>query len=358
MALVFKDRVRVATTTTGTGTLTLGSTITGYQAFSAIGDGNTCYFCIEAIDANGIPTGDWEVSLGTYTSAGTTLSRTTTYASSNSGSAVNLSAGTKHVFVVSPAKVFSALIPGDVATNYAALDGLTVKGADIASATTTDIGAATGESVTITGTTTITGLGTKAAGVIRFVTFSGALTLTHNATSLILLTGANITTVAGDTAIFLSLGSGNWKCLNYSTAKHFCTVYNSAAINVATATVVVATFDSEVSDLAGLHSTSSNTSRITIIRTGFYLLNAYMIYSTSTIGIRQIGFKKNGAYTDMPVLIFPNPGGGQVQVTLTSVLPLNAGDYVELYAYQESGSTLTIGASGTTASLAFSVLEQ
>lgn len=92
------------------------------------------------------------------------------------------------------------------------------KGADIASATTTDIGAATGNYVVITGTTTITGLGTVQAGTRREVNFSGILTLTHNGTSLILPTGANITTAAGDTATFISLGSGNWVCINYQRA--------------------------------------------------------------------------------------------------------------------------------------------
>ncbi len=90
------------------------------------------------------------------------------------------------------------------------------KGTDIASATTTNIGAATGNYVQITGTTTITGLGTSAAGVWRNVTFTGVLTLTYNATSLILPTSANITTAAGDTALFVSEGSGNWRCLFYS----------------------------------------------------------------------------------------------------------------------------------------------
>lgn len=92
------------------------------------------------------------------------------------------------------------------------------KGADIASATTTDIGAATGNYVKVTGTTTITGLGTIQAGTERTVEFGGALTLTHNGTSLILPGAANITTVAGDTAIFRSLGSGNWKCVAYQKA--------------------------------------------------------------------------------------------------------------------------------------------
>jgi hypothetical protein len=89
------------------------------------------------------------------------------------------------------------------------------KGADIASATTTDIGAATGEFVDVTGTTTITGLGTIAAGIKRTVRFTGALTLTHNATSLILPGSANIPTANGDVAQFISLGSGNWKCTGY-----------------------------------------------------------------------------------------------------------------------------------------------
>jgi len=89
------------------------------------------------------------------------------------------------------------------------------KGADIASATTTDIGAATGNYVHVTGTTTITGLGTVQAGTRRIVKFTGALTLTYNSVSLILPGAANITTVNGDVAEFVSLGSGNWICTSY-----------------------------------------------------------------------------------------------------------------------------------------------
>src|SRR5574343_654088 len=72
------------------------------------------------------------------------------------------------------------------------------KGSDIASAGTTDIGAVAGSYHDITGTTTITSLGTVSAGIRKTLQFDGALTLTHNATSLILPGGANITTAAGD----------------------------------------------------------------------------------------------------------------------------------------------------------------
>lgn len=92
------------------------------------------------------------------------------------------------------------------------------KGSDIASGSTTNIGAATGNYVVVTGTTTITALGTVQAGTTRAVKFAGALTLTHNATSLILPTGANITTAAGDVAVFVSEGSGNWRCASYMRA--------------------------------------------------------------------------------------------------------------------------------------------
>lgn len=103
-------------------------------------------------------------------------------------------------------------------TAVAGADNLSTKGTDIPSATTTDIGAATGRYVHITGTTTITGLGTKTAGVLRIVTFDGALTLTHNATTLILPGAANIVTAAGDVATFVSEGGGNWRCVGYSRA--------------------------------------------------------------------------------------------------------------------------------------------
>lgn len=88
----------------------------------------------------------------------------------------------------------------------------------VASAATTDLGGAAGNAVRITGTTTITALGTAQSGARRHVTFSGALTLTHNGTSLILPGAANIVTAAGDTAEFESLGGGSWRCMEYNRA--------------------------------------------------------------------------------------------------------------------------------------------
>lgn len=91
-----------------------------------------------------------------------------------------------------------------------------LKGTDITSASTTNIGTATGNYIHITGTTTITAFDTIQAGASRTLVFDGALTLTHNSTSLILPGAANITTSAGDIAIFRSEGSGNWRCISYT----------------------------------------------------------------------------------------------------------------------------------------------
>jgi hypothetical protein len=125
MALNLADRVQDTTTTTSTGTITLSGTAPiGYQNFSVIGNGNTTYYTIAHQTLS-----EWEVGIGTYTSSGTTLSRTTVLASSNSGSLVVFSAGTKDVFVTYPAErsvnlSSAALTSGRVP--YATTDGLLV----------------------------------------------------------------------------------------------------------------------------------------------------------------------------------------------------------------------------------------
>src|SRR6056300_92888 len=97
MALVISDRVKETTTTSGTGTYTLGGAVTGFETFTAnLSDGDTTYYaCTDNTD--------FEVGLGTFTTSGTTLARTTILASSNSGSAVNWAAGTRTIFCTLPA---------------------------------------------------------------------------------------------------------------------------------------------------------------------------------------------------------------------------------------------------------------
>ena len=119
MALVLKDRVKETTTTTGTGTYTLAGAVTGFEAFSSVGNSNTTYYaCTDGTD--------FEVGIGTYTSSGTTLARTTILQSSNSDSAVSWSSGTKTIFCAQPAEkaVFLDASGNIIAANSSALTAL------------------------------------------------------------------------------------------------------------------------------------------------------------------------------------------------------------------------------------------
>jgi hypothetical protein len=93
MALVVADRVQETTSTTGTSSYALLGAATGYQSFGAVlANGDTTYYAITNDT-------DWEVGVGTYSTTGPTLSRTTILASSSGGSAVNWGVGVKNIFI-------------------------------------------------------------------------------------------------------------------------------------------------------------------------------------------------------------------------------------------------------------------
>lgn len=99
MALIVADRVQETCTSPGTGTITLLGAVTQFQTFSAtVGNANTTFYVIA--DQSG---SNWEVGIGTYTSVGNTLARTTVLASSNAGSLVNFATGTQNVWGDLPA---------------------------------------------------------------------------------------------------------------------------------------------------------------------------------------------------------------------------------------------------------------
>lgn len=160
-----------------------------------------------------------------------------TLARENASDTIN---GTASSYTLRPNEAFRIIVnaaaTGFITDTLALSDDLTVggkitmsskpinesKGSDITAAATTDIGAATGNYVDIihaSGTVAISALGTVQAGTrrhVRFVVSGGTLTLTHNATSLILPGAADITVNNGDRAVFVSLGSGNWDCHSYT----------------------------------------------------------------------------------------------------------------------------------------------
>lgn len=89
---------------------------------------------------------------------------------------------------------------------------------DVASTATLDLAGANSQNIRITGTTTITSFGAASAGTVKRLRFTGGLTLTHNAASLILPGAANITTSPNDSLVAVSLGGSNWIVLEYHFA--------------------------------------------------------------------------------------------------------------------------------------------
>jgi hypothetical protein len=127
MSLIVADRIQETTNTTGTGAYTLGGAVAGFQTFASVAsDTDTVYYAIS-------DNVDFEVGLGTYASGGGTITRTTVFSSSNSGSAVNWGIGTKNIFLTYPAdKAVLEDASNNVTVGNNLIVGGTVDGVDIA----------------------------------------------------------------------------------------------------------------------------------------------------------------------------------------------------------------------------------
>lgn len=213
MALVVKDRVKETTTTTGTGALSLAGAETNFIAFSAaLSDGDTTYYAI--VDSTN---DDFEVGLGTYASGGNTLTRTTVLASSNAGSAVNLSAGTKDVFVTYPADKSVYLdSSGNIASvtitsadiNGGTIDGTTIGGTTAAAGTFTTANATTVDTTNLEVTNLKAKDGTSAGSIADS---TGVVTL---ASSVLTTADINGGTVDGANVGATTAGTGKFTTLN------------------------------------------------------------------------------------------------------------------------------------------------
>jgi hypothetical protein len=267
------------------------------------------------------------------------------------------------------------------------------KGSDVSSAAALAIGAATtGTFFHVTGTVTITSIASRTKGNRIYLRFAGALTFTHNSTSLILPNGgSNITTAANDTAVMVSEGGGNWRCVLYmradgtavggigsapsftdfTNAQHdhgdandgnalvaaaiaglavpasFATggipavrAYNNANQSIANATTTDLTFNSERFDTDTMHSTVSNTERLTATTAGVYCIFANMGFASNTVGYRVIDLKLNGSTIICRVKKTPTSAIGEADFVASCVYELDAADYVTCNVYQTSGGAL------------------
>lgn len=125
-----------------------------------------------------------------------------------------------------------------------------------------------------------------------------------------------------------------------------CHAYCTASTSVPTGTDTLIPFAAEAYDTDGMHSTSSNTSRVIAQTTGLFLVTASIAFSVNLTGGRSLAIRKNAAGNSSGGV---GIGGNTAQATAyfgqvmsTFYVQMTAGDYLEMFAQQVSGSTLTI----------------
>lgn len=172
----------------------------------------------------------------------------------------------------------------------------------IASAGTTDIGAQAEAYLTVSGTTTITSFGTVRAGTIRFLRFSGILTLTYNSTSLILPGAASITTAAGDTAVFVSEDSGNWRCLVYNKSSGQAITpagtFGNCRLSLSGGNLSLGRVNGRLLTINGVNETIPSTAP-TLAATGLTPSTLYYIYAYMNAGVMTLEASATGHSTDV-----------------------------------------------------------
>lgn len=342
---MYFGRVRETTTTTGTGTVTLAGAVTQYQAFQTqnqVGDSGIDY---TLLDGNGTA---WEYGTGTLVTS-STFSRDVIDDSSNSGSAINLSSNTHKIFLsYNATSTNKRWVEGDSMIDYV-VSGLSLPTTSANLTGTLSSGQAyvVGQRV-VKGAQAHTYTASKDTyvdldnlGVLHYSAVgngAGAPSLTSNSIRLgFVTTGASAITSATTTGKD-SLGNVMRNTIYTPTCK---LVIPSGGGQVIGNTPAAITFGSGTTTLDndGMHSESSNTSRITINHAGLYHATAFCAENGA---ISYIYIYKNGSVFPEATVGSGVTAGGQTIGLLTSVDALLAAtDYIEAFAYNSSSQTVT-----------------
>ena len=226
MALALNDRVQQQGTANTTVSFTLTTSVPGFQSFAIVGNGNTTYYAATDV------TGNWEVGVGTYSTTGPTLTRTTILASSNAGSAVTFS-GSVNVWVTYPSE---KVIIQDASGNVTALgtitsgvwNGSTVGVAYGGTGVTTSSGA---DSVVLRDASENINVNSVTQKLMKTTSSGGTTTLTTASSHFQVLVGTNTQTYKLPDATVLPTGS-TWVFDNDSTQNLTITDNASTTIDV------------------------------------------------------------------------------------------------------------------------------
>jgi len=234
----------------------------------------------------------------------------------------------------------------------------TSRGADVASAATVTLGT-DGNYFVITGTTTITaistlgGAATTSGGIAPMVhlKFSGILTLTHNATSLILPGGRNIVTHAGMVVSLVEESAGNWRCVNVSSDKPHVQAYITANQTIAHATATrmgsnalggggwTETFDTNAAFDSSTSATTSGKFLPTVAGRYLAIVQIALGAATTIVDIYAT-IRLNGTATAMTNLNYTYNSADYNYIHATGIFNLNGStDYLEFFCYQADTGT-------------------
>ncbi len=285
MALVLADRVQQTGVANTTVSFTLSGSVTGFQSFSVVGDTNTTYY--SAYDASG----NWEVGIGTYSTTGPTLTRTTILSSSNSGSAVTFS-GTVSVLLTYPSgKSVNQDASGNVGIGTASPNAkLEVYGQRLRINGTPDPGLELANTVAV-------------KGYVFYDATNDVVTMRHASSA-----GIN------------------------TNNNGYVTIPNQVSFNAATTTSIgtgatVVPFTSTNHNIGGAFSTS--TGRFTAPIVGRYLFTIGIAYALNNF--YDIVLRKNGALLGNSQFGQNGGGLGYPQSSITQVIQLNVNDYIDVY---------------------------
>ena len=245
---------------------------------------------------------------------------------------------------------------GNITVSRPLTGGTGVKGGDIASASPLVIDT-DGDYFDVTGTTNFAAM-TVAADRQFTLQFDGALTMTHHATNLDLPGEANITTAAGDVAVFQSTGSNTVQCIAFTKADGTAVVgagFSSAGRiylgtqqdNIADSTATKVLLDTESFD-TGSEADLVTNNQVDITDTGTYIVTAMLGWTNTVAGKSyRVQIYVNGAAV-LRSQMQTATGTGDFEMPISGVVSITAGQKIELYANSMDDASTSDVAAGVT----------
>lgn len=154
---------------------------------------------------------------------------------------------------------------------------------------------------------------------------------------------SEITYTAGTVLTAAQLNTNLRDSVNFLLAPPACVLLQAVAQSIPNNTPTALTYDTELLDNDGMHSTTANTSRMTAQTGGWFMYGGGVSQAASGTGFRLARWTLNGAVTNGSAhCVAGNANGPNGIPARTMISYLNAGDYLELQYDQSSGGTVTL----------------